>query len=1087
MFKIEASSNFMIVVLENNFAIQSGVIQSSNDGYFEFYNSSIISNFAYSLPISEIFIVTTYPKFINCTIHSNSVLSASSILSLSTSCTFLCFSSTFSAHLLTLTSLLTLPFLPYSIEWIRATLLISNGTTITNQPYFLNTYLSTVNISDSSFIDIQTEGSVIRLVISQVVIERWEVENITTYGNGQFLYFSFDSFLIVERIEVKNSFVTIMRGLSSTLEIRNSTIRNMDTKDAVVVLNDCQDIKIFNTVLCDNCTVNRDDLLDSSIVSISNSKVEIIDNLTIWNLDKSTALLLEESVVKCMNNVKIYNVTQALNIKSSQVTELTNSNFTLWGTIHLKSGGAILIKDSSVNIDNTIFDNNYAQQGAAISIEWTEYDLWNNSISSSTFQNNEAVYQGGSIYYDFKRPVLSENIHHLNTAKYGENIASYPIRIALKDNPFKNITFSDISSGQEYNGSIELALFDFDNQITSLINTGNIKILPQTKNAKIRGTVSSKIVNGVSFFTKIIFELKPGAVFVKYFASTNAIDQHKTKYLDLLTDNSIAVSFRYCEPGEIVQDHSTWVECPAGSYSFKWNSTKCENWMTHAVWLGGSKIKVDNGYWRNTLNSTDIRFWPRPGSCKGGYHPENKHPVRWDTGYTGYLCTEWVVTADKKYERVSTYEWDQWPSPVINAIRLVFLMLLSLAFLLALIVTTIRKKQENQISVLLRILTNYVQLMGACLSFNFKFPESLSRVSGYIERITSISGTYLSFDWFLKDANLKGFAPSTEIFKVFLVSIMPIVIIIIFCIFWIVMFWSCKKTFKHVRRYIIITIVWVIFLLHPTITKSILAMFEWEQIDEETRRMRMYLEYECWSYNHFFWFLAIGLPSMVLWIIGIPIMAFFILFRNRGNLEYEKVKKYLLLLYQGLKRKAYFWEFINTIRKTVLLFLSTVLSILSVYYTSLISIAFLMIIAKVQHWVQPYENKRNNQLETRAIIAGTMTIFWGILFEQDAEDKYPWFKILAIVLLMFYNILFVIDWTYMFLSYFRFKNNKIQILLQILASLLLERHDFDIKEEDKVKSLQSDTKEKEIIVKEIKKEDPHELNLRLEFLSNNYL
>lgn len=167
----------------------------------------------------------------------------------------------------------------------------------------------------------------------------------------------------------------------------------------------------------------------------------------------------------------------------------------------------------------------------------------------------------------------------------------------------------------------------------------------------------------------------------------------------------------------------------------------------------------------------------------------------------------------------------------------------------------------------------------------------------------------------------------------------------------------------------------VVFLLHPTVTRSTLALFECEKIEQEYRRMRMNLEYDCWSSNHFFWIIVIGLPNLILWIAGLPIVAFFIIFRNRNNLDSENIKKYFLLIYQGLKRKAFYWEFVNTFRKMFLLFFSTVLSIVPVNYTALTSIALLAIFVKIQHVIQPYKYKRNNKLEMRAIIAGTMTLY----------------------------------------------------------------------------------------------------------------
>ena len=44
-----------------------------------------------------------------------------------------------------------------------------------------------------------------------------------------------------------------------------------------------------------------------------------------------------------------------------------------------------------------------------------------------------------------------------------------------------------------------------------------------------------------------------------------------------------------------------------------------------------------NEYWRFDTNSTDVIRCPRPQSCKGGFEPDQQHPVKCETGYTGAL------------------------------------------------------------------------------------------------------------------------------------------------------------------------------------------------------------------------------------------------------------------------------------------------------------------------------------------------------------------------------------------------------------------------------------------------------------------
>ena len=73
----------------NNFAIQSGVIQSSNDGFYEFYRSYITNNNAYTLSVSEIFIVAQSSIFSNSTLFDNSIVSKDQIMSELDSCSIL--------------------------------------------------------------------------------------------------------------------------------------------------------------------------------------------------------------------------------------------------------------------------------------------------------------------------------------------------------------------------------------------------------------------------------------------------------------------------------------------------------------------------------------------------------------------------------------------------------------------------------------------------------------------------------------------------------------------------------------------------------------------------------------------------------------------------------------------------------------------------------------------------------------------------------------------------------------------------------------------------------------------------------------
>jgi len=71
---------------------------------------------------------------------------------------------------------------------------------------------------------------------------------------------------------------------------------------------------------------------------------------------------------------------------------------------------------------------------------------------------------------------------------------------------------------------------------------------------------------------------------------------------------------------------------------------------------------------------------------------------------------------------------------------------------------------------------------------------------------------------------------------------------------------------------------------------------------------------------------------LVIWVLGMPIIAFIFLYKSRNNLEDPTVKKYLLILYQGLRKETFYWELVNTLRKFLILAFNAFLSTYSANY-----------------------------------------------------------------------------------------------------------------------------------------------------------
>ena len=93
-------------------------------------------------------------------------------------------------------------------------------------------------------------------------------------------------------------------------------------------------------------------------------------------------------------------------------------------------------------------------------------------IKNELFQNNSAK-EGGAILYLDSRPNFISNIYEINSAKYGPNIGSYPVKaklIELNSDMLEGPNFENgrPSSDIPIFNKIGLNFYDFDNQEVDL-------------------------------------------------------------------------------------------------------------------------------------------------------------------------------------------------------------------------------------------------------------------------------------------------------------------------------------------------------------------------------------------------------------------------------------------------------------------------------------------------------------------------------------------------------------------------------------------------------------------------------------------
>jgi len=204
-------------------------------------------------------------------------------------------------------------------------------------------------------------------------------------------------------------------------------------------------INIYNSY---NVSVSGLTVLDinqesGSPLFIDRSRIIKLEHITISNLSM-TPLIIKNSEIGLMDDVSISYFENRVEISNSEILMISNSVFS-----NIHSTQDLFLSNSNASITNSYFFNNSAERGGAIFYSCAGEYKWTLKISESEFRNNSASICGGAIHYETYRPILSNNTFEGNTANYGPDIASYPIKIKVKGSDVKQIVLDNIGSGVE--------------------------------------------------------------------------------------------------------------------------------------------------------------------------------------------------------------------------------------------------------------------------------------------------------------------------------------------------------------------------------------------------------------------------------------------------------------------------------------------------------------------------------------------------------------------------------------------------------------------------------------------------------------
>lgn len=608
-----------------------------------------------------------------------------------------------------------------------------------------------------------------------------------------------------------------------------------------------------------------------------------------------------------------------------------------------------------------------------------------------------------------------------NSAQYGPDVAGYPIRILPFDVPAQVYV-----SGQVVKQELKYKLVDADGLTIATDSDSVITISPQSSDNKVIGNTDVTVVNGIATFSDITLISKPGATKINYIVSSSNIDETKlSESFGLTLSNTtqtLTVNFRECVKGE-EQKNDMCTTCPTGKYSLVAGASDCSICPKHATCLGGDVIWVDEGYWRSSLDSDDIHECLNTDACLKYEGTPAGVPYNCRKGYASNLCDACIEVEGTQYQRTGDHKCGICPDPVLNFFRILGLLILLVLFVVVVIWSNMRTVEDSPTSILIRILTNYFQIITSAASFNLTFPSSLQGFFEGVKTVGESAKIFLSIDCFVQDLGMVKADDTTEYFKALITALTPFIFVLIVLCVWLLIRVFKKYSFMEMKNKIIVSTCIVLFLLHPSITGMAMGLFNCYEVDSGEFWLFKDLSVQCWRGKHPGYAFGLGVPMIIFWVIGLPVAGFLIIRHYRDRLDEEWILRRYRILFQGYRADAYYWEFVNIFRKVSMVMINTFLGIYPPIYKTFVATLTLAIILRQQEQIQPYKIKVMNEIDFRESTTSIVTLFGGMFFILESLPTA--ISVLLVIVILVCNIWFYSLWIHLFFKRSRFSTMRL--------------------------------------------------------------
>ncbi|CAD8203708.1 unnamed protein product [Paramecium pentaurelia] len=381
-----------------------------------------------------------------------------------------------------------------------------------------------------------------------------------------------------------------------------------------------------------------------------------------------------------------------------------------------------------------------------------------------------------------------------------------------------------------------------------------------------------------------------------------------------------------CQYGEIKNKTDfSCIPCNSdqGFFSLKIHSEKCElKDDVSTISVQPALLNLKFGFWRPYFQSNIVSYCLNlQENCLGGWEEGDSSCF---LGHIGALCEQcdlYDTRGDGQYSVSQKYSCGSCLEEEKNAIIITFVSIWTLVSILVSVQSTLKAIEEvvriisvmmlglvvtqntNQSAILIKMLTNYLQIISSISTFQLKLPNGLQSTINVVG--SPIQTMTYSLDCFLSHAFTFEIQYGRMIWQI----IMPFLYITFFLFCYLLAVKLKHLTFN--RSVITTTLIYMYIYLQPSLIGGFVQLISYREISGY-KWVQSNVSQRFDTPDHEKWMLELCLPMLLILAIFIPI--YFFLWSLQLQWGY---------LYNDYTKHAYFWEVIKILQKQLMIIFLT--------------------------------------------------------------------------------------------------------------------------------------------------------------------